>query len=321
MAMDTICVVGVSGFVGSHVAAELLRRGYSVNGTLRDPSASGNEWIFDNLAALAMPDAKLTLHSAELSDKPSLHRAMSGCTGVVMCAGVEVQGPQTIELMVGAAENILENALELGITRAVFTSSTGSTNPPRAEPALKNELDHWSDSDAQIAAGKFSPAAKTLMDRAALSTMEESQGRLRVGVINPSLITGPAFQTNPVASLITFKRIIRGERMAERIPNGSMSMIDVRDLAKLHVNALEQETASGRYFGVKQSWHWQDILAALHRAYPDYSPPPFPDDEEPAQPTRFDLTRQGSLGVNLRDLDEMIASVVSELERRNMLSV
>ncbi|MCR9276969.1 MAG: NAD-dependent epimerase/dehydratase family protein [Pseudomonadaceae bacterium] len=319
MANDTICVVGVSGFVGSHVAAELLGRGYGVHGTLRDPSASGKQWINDRLSGLAKADAQLTLHPAELGDKSSLYQAMSGCTGVIMCAGAETQEPQTIELMVGAAENILDNALDLGIGRAVFTSSTGSTNPPDGEPALKNELDHWSDPAIQIAAGKFSPAAKTLMDRAALSMMEQSEGKLRVSVLNPSMITGPAFQDEPVSSLRAFQKIIRGERMSERIPNGSMSMIDVRDLAKLHVNALEQNSASGRYFGVKQSWHWRDILNAIHRAYPDYSPPAFPDGEEPIRPTQFDLGRQRSLGVDLRDLDAMIASVISELTRRRML--
>lgn len=319
MATDTICVVGVSGFVGSHVAAELLSRGYSVHGTLRTPNAAGNEWLERNLAPLAEKDARLTLLSAELGDALSLREAMRGCTGVVMCAGIEEQEPETMELMVGAAENTLNAALELGIRRAVFTSSTGSTNPPGGEPAVKNELEHWSDPDAQITAGKFSPAAKTLMDKAALAKMDAFEDKLRVCVMNPSMITGPAFQTRAVASLNAFQRIIRGDRMRERIPNGSMSMIDVRDLAKLHVNALELESASGRYFGVKRSWHWREILDALHRAYPAYSPPAFPEDEVPVTPTQFDLSRQDSLGVELRDLDEMLTSVVSELQRRHML--
>ncbi|MDH3644290.1 MAG: NAD-dependent epimerase/dehydratase family protein [Gammaproteobacteria bacterium] len=316
---ETICVIGCSGFVGSHVTAELLSRGYSVNGTLRDASEENTGWLKDRLGSLAADGQRLTLLSAELGDKASLRNAMRGCSGVIMCAGVERQEPATIDLMVGAADHILDAALELGIKRAVFTSSTGSTNPPEGEPELKNEVDHWSDPERQQAAGKYSPAAKTLMDKTALARMEASGGALRVCVFNPSMISGPAYQTEPVGSLKAFRAIIAQERFADRIPNGSMSMIDVRDLAKLHVNALENGNANGRYFGVKQSWHWQDILAALKRAYPAYELPEFPAGETPARATQFDLTRQSTLGCELRDLDEMVSSVVQELQRREML--
>lgn len=319
MSHETICVVGCSGFVGSHVTAELLSSGYSVNGTLRDAGTANTQWLRDRLAPLAHDGQRLTLLSAELGDKASLLRAMQRCTGVIMCAGVERQETATIDLMVGAAEHILDGALELGIHRAVFTSSTGSTNPPGAEPELKNEVDHWSDPEQQLAAGKYSPAAKTLMDKTALAKMEASNGALRVCVINPSMITGPAYQPEPVGSLKAFKAIIEHQRFSDRIPNGSMSMIDARDLAKLHVNALENDDASGRYFGVKQSWHWRDILAALKRAYPAYELPEFPADETPVRPTQFDLTRQDTLGCELHGLDEMVGAVVQELQRREML--
>ena len=319
MASESVCVIGVSGFVGSHVAAELLRRGYNVRGTLRDATSAASQWILEQLPPQATASAQLSLHSAEIANKNSLADAMQGCTGVIMCAGVEQQDSATIELMVGAANHIADCALSLGIQRAVFTSSTGSTNPPEGEPEIKNERDHWSDPEIQQAAGKFSPAAKTLMDRTALARMEQSGGKLRVSIFNPSMIAGPAFQTEPVASLRMFQAIIEQRRFADRIPNGSMSMIDVRDLAKLHVNALESATAQGRYFGVKQSWHWQEILNAVKRAYPTYVVPTFPADETPVRATQFDLTRQNSLACDIRGLDEIVQGVIGELKRRKMI--
>lgn len=319
MANESICVIGVSGFVGSHVAAELLSRGYNVKGTLRNASSEASQWLLEQLPAQATASAQLSLHSADIANKDSLLEAMQGCTGVVMCAGVEQQDLGTIDLMVGAANNVADCALSLGIKRAVFTSSTGSTNPPDGEPETKNEMDHWSNPEVQQAAGKFSPAAKTLMDQTALARMEDSNGKLRISILNPSLIAGPAFQKDPVASLRSFQAIIEKRRHAERVPNGSMSMIDVRDLAKLHVNALESDTAEGRYFGVKQSWHWQDILDAVKQAHPEYVVPPFPEDETRARATQFDLTRQNSLGVELRGLDEIVQGVVVELKRREMI--
>ncbi len=319
MAAETICVVGCGGFVGSHVTAELLSRGYNVHGTLRDSESDKARLLASDLASKASGSNELNLFSADVFDKASLKPAMAGCSGVVVCAGSPVIEPETIELMAAVAENVSDAAIEMGVRRAVFTSSTGSTNPPEGEPDIKNEVDHWSDPDLQLKAGKFAAVGKTRLDRTVLAKMAASDGAFRVCIINPSMIVGPAYQREPVVSLVRFAAIINGERFADKIPNSSMSMVDVRDLAALHVNALENEQASGRYFGVKQSWHWRDILKALERACPGYVMPAPDPNEVPVRATQFDLTRQNSLGVKLRGLDEMLAGLVEELRRREMI--
>lgn len=318
MKKDTICVIGMSGFVGSHVTAELLNQGYSVNGTLRNPEGPHAAWIERELMPLAQPGQALTLYSAEIHDQASLEKAMAGCTGVIMSAGVETQVPETVTLMVAAAEHTLNAALKLGIGRAVFTSSTGSTNPPEGEPPIKVETVHWSDPDQQISVGKHSPAAKTLMEKKALEMME-AHPNLRVAIMNPSMIAGPAFQDEPVSVLNSIQAILKKERMADSIPNGSMSMIDVNDLAKLHIAALEQKTASGRYFALKQSWHWNEILNTLSQVYPAYTPPAWPAGTEPVKPTGFDFTHRDSLGIELKDLEDILSGLIEELQRRGLL--
>lgn len=313
---DTLCVIGVSGFIGSHVAAELLRQGCSVHGTLRDPTHK-RDWLQSTVGALAHDGRELKLFAADLQDRDTLAAAMEGCSGVVMSAGTEAQSPKTVSLMLAAAENTLKAAQRVGIQRVVFTSSTGSTNPPDGEPPLKRELEHWSDADQQIAVEKFSPAAKTLMERLALA-LGDRLG-IRVSILNPSLILGPAYQPDPPSSLRFLASILAGERMADHVPDGSMSIIDVRDLARLHVAALEDPNASGRYFGVRQSWHWADILTALGRVRPTYTAPTWPDAQERSEPTGYDLTRQKQLGVTPRDLDAILTGAVEELERRGLL--
>lgn len=314
-----ICVIGCSGFVGSHVTAELLSRGLSVQGTLRDAASDKSAWLKDMAAGSAKDGAQLTLSSASHSDTPALEAAMDGCAGVIMCAGVEKIEPETIPIMEALATNVTDAALKAGVKAAVFTSSTGSTNPPDGEPPLKNEIDHWSDPDQQLSAKKFAAVGKTRLDQIVLGKMASSGEKLRTVTMNPSLIAGPCFQPEPVNSLKLFAAILKGDRFNETIPNGSMSMIDVRDLAKLHVAALENPTASGRYFGVKKSWHWREILGALEKAAPGYKMPAMDPDETPVRPTQFDLSRQDTLGVALRDIDEILAGVVGELNRREMV--
>jgi len=308
-----ITVIGVSGFVGSHVAAELLEQGHTVHGTLREPDGPKGAWLRERLGERG----QLELFAADVLDQDSLEAAMEGTSGVVMSAGVEEQDPRTVQIMLSAAENTLQAAKAAGVERAVFTSSTGSTNPAGVEPEVKSETEHVSDAHQQISVGKYSPAAKTLMEHRAMRLGADLG--VRVCTLNPSLIVGCGIGDAPSPAEQWFARILRGERMADQAPNGSMSMIHVQDLARLHVAALHVEDAHGRYFGVVQSWHWQDILEALARAAPDYTAPDWPQDQERARPTQFDTTRRDSLGVSLRGIDDMLADLIDGMRERGTL--
>mmetsp|Transcript_28888 Transcript_28888/g.42627 ORF Transcript_28888/g.42627 Transcript_28888/m.42627 type:complete len:235 (+) Transcript_28888:299-1003(+) len=219
------------------------------------------------------------------------------------------------------------------VESVVLTSSGGSTNAPGlTNETPKKEHTHWSDSEAQIAAGKFSPAAKTLMDLRSLEavgrdrannvvdkTLADSSPRLCI--INPNLILGPQLQPGPISgnSLPWIGRIISGQAMTDIIPNDSMSIIDVRDLAALQVAAAEQVTSSGRYFGVDRSYPWEDILNALKKAYPSYQTPPRFKGPS-STPTQFDHSRKESLGVKLRPLHETLEDLVSFMISRGVIN-
>ena len=313
-----VCVLGCSGFVGSHVTAALLERGYTVHGTLRPSSRTDKDpWLRERLAPLAKEGASLELFSASMTDPQAVTAALDGCAGVFFCAGTERQEPRTIELMMGGVRTALEAAREREVPVAVITSSTGSTNPPGPEPRPKREGEHVSDPMQQISVGKYSPAAKTLMEALALRMAKEAGDALRVSIMNPSLILGPAFQPELPSSLRFLHQIVTGERMTEEVPTGSMSIIDVRDLAALQVRAFEQPEAHGRYFAVKRSWPWRDILAALEQLCPPYSMPA--QAPEPDEPSAYDLSRQETLGHTPRDLHEILEGALGELRQRGLL--
>ena len=131
----------------------------------------------------------------------------------------------------------------------VLTSSGGSTNPPGHKNEVpKHELHSWSDPDVQQQNGRFSPAAKTLMEIASLAAVgrnqqnevvdpERASKAPRLCIMNPNLILGAALKPGRVTgnSLPWVAKILRGESMNEKVPNDSMSIVDVRDLAMLHV--------------------------------------------------------------------------------------
>ncbi|OEU08627.1 hypothetical protein FRACYDRAFT_249520 [Fragilariopsis cylindrus CCMP1102] len=111
-----------------------------------------------------------------------------------------------------------------------------------------------------------------------------------------------------------------------------MSIIDIRDLAQLHIAAAFNEQASGRYFGVQQSYSWKEILTEFqtilssssssnsssnsndndeYNGY-DYQLPPLNpnEDYENKIPTQFDHTRKDSLGVTLRPLHDTLKDLI-----------
>ncbi|CAL4058719.1 unnamed protein product, partial [Meganyctiphanes norvegica] len=132
-----------------------------------------------------------------------------------------------------------------------------------------------------------------------------------------SIFSGPQLQPGSITGngLPYFAKIVKGEFMAESIPNDSMSIIHVEDLAKLHIAAAETATACGRYFGVNQSWHWEDIYASIKKEYAGFKIPPKKYTEKNPV-TCFDNSRRDSLGVTLKSLDYIFSSTLNFLKER-----
>lgn len=318
----TICVAGASGLVGSNIVKAALDKGYRVNGTLRnidDPKKT------PYLMALEGADERLQLFAADMDNGASYDQATSGADCVFIASLIptyfglsgkpakemdDEQGIREIVMpTVDGCLNILKSATGNGIKTAVICSSTSSTNPIPAV-AIKNEDDHWSEENEQYRAKKYTSAAKTVMEKAALKFADENG--MRLSILMPTGLYGPVIlpehiTTNPHVWL---QRLINGEKgLHAQIPNNSSSMIHLHDLAALFLAAYENPNASGRYFGVYDSWHWQDLYQELRKILPDMEMPS-PLTDSPVAATGFDFTRRDSLGVPVRDIPTLMRETV-----------
>ena len=316
-------VVGATGYVGSAVTKALSEHGLSIKCTSRDVQKAS--WLKDlgsgvEVVYLQLSDGDNTIHQ--------LREMMRGSDMVFFCAGFEEQSPSTIEFMVTNALAVIQAAKEAEVSTVVLTSSGGSTNPRGLQDSTpKSETLHFSDPDDQIKRGRYSPAAKTLMEIKSLEAvgrnhknevvdeeLAKASSTPRLVILNPNLILGPQLDPGPIKgnSLPWMAKILKKETMAEFVPNDSMSIIDVRDLAELHVAAALNPEADGRYFGVNRSFSWKEILTEFSEAFPSYTPPPLrPGEEYGKIPTQFDHTRKNSLGVTLRPLQDTLRDLVA----------
>lgn len=321
----TICVAGASGLVGSSIVKEALFRGYNVHGTLRDATAKEKVHYLNLLKS----SNNLKLFSADMQTTSTFDEALKGTDAVfITCLIPTYKGPtgvlakemeyeqgyeEIIRPTVDGCVGILKSAHKQGVRQAVICSSTSSTNPVPAV-TIKNEIDHWSDEQEQCRSKKFTSAAKTVMEKAAMHFAKEHN--IRLSIILPTGLYGQAIlpehmHHNPFAWL---QRVIDGgQPRHETTPNDSASMIHLEDLAKLFLAAYENSDASGRYFGVFDSLHWQDIYAECQKILPNMKMPN-PLTEKVVTPTGFDFTRRNSLGVTVRDFPTLLRQTIQWLQ-------
>ena len=150
----------------------------------------------------------------------------------------------------------------------------------------------------------------------------------RLCIMNPSLILAPQLKPGEITGngLPWFARIVKGDAMNQQIPNDSMSIIHCEDLAKLNIlAAFPNQTCdglalpSGRYFGVNQSWAWEEILLAIKSRRPDFNIPP-KKFEKQNPVTKFDNTRRDSLGIGvMKDLSIILDDTITFLEEKGSI--
>ena len=237
-----VLVTGITGYIGQHVAAELLRQKYEVVGTVRSLAKAEN-----TKAALAsLPGASnVTYVQADVLSDSGWAEAMSDCDLVIHLASPFLLAePKDENVMITPAvegtKRVIKAAIKAGINRVVLTSSVVSMTSGR--PSGTYGPDSWSDINQNIGAYAKS---KTLAERAAWETIKGSATELVA--INPGFVLGPSLGTaGDGTSEAMIANLIGGKMPA--IPDVAMGMVDVRDIARLHVEALEAPHVAGKRF-------------------------------------------------------------------------
>ena len=240
--MKRVLLTGVGGYIGQHCAAELLRKGYEVVGTIRSPAKA--ETVRQAIASAAPVD-RLRFVAADLMSESGWGEAVKGCAFAVHVASPFLLAePKDENALIAPAvegtKRVIAAAQREGVKRLVLTSSTFAIIA--GKESGRYGPDSWSDLGTKIGAYAKS---KTLAERAAWRAVEG--GEMELTVINPGAVFGPSLGAKMDGQSVAMMTAMIGGKMP-MIPDLSMGMVDVRDVARLHVAAMTAEGASGKRF-------------------------------------------------------------------------
>ena len=246
--MSTVLVTGGSGFIGVHTILQLLADGHAVRTTLRNPDRSK-----DVIAMLreggALAADQVGFATADLLRDNGWREAVAGCDYVLHVAsplGAHVPEDEN-ELIVPAREGtlrVLRAARDAGVKRVVVTSSfaaIGYGHPPQAKPFDETTWSNLDGPDVQAY-----PKSKTLAERAAWDFIAREGNGLELAVVNPTAVFGPALGADFSESIGIIKALLDGAMPA--VPRIHFGLVDVRDVADLHLRAMTSPKARGERF-------------------------------------------------------------------------
>jgi nucleoside-diphosphate-sugar epimerase len=340
----SILVTGGSGYVGTQLIAALLRGGSRDSGGSGD---SGQQPVraqvrsaerADGLRAAirrgtaggagpehAAGGAGLEVVTADLMSDDGWKAALAGVDEVYHVASPipAAQPKDPDELVVPAREGtlrVLRAARDAGVRRVVLTSSfaaIGYTPKPEAEFTE----DDWTDPDMPGLAPY--PRSKTIAERAAWDFMNSEGGDTELTVINPTFILGPPLTSETGSSLYLIKAMFNGTMSVA--PRHRFGIVDVRDVADLHIRAMAAPEAAGkRFIGVSdhQAMSYLELAEILRERFgPLAAKAPTeeaPGDDLPRQVIHNDRAKE-ELGWRPRPVETTIVDTVENLRARGDL--
>ncbi|KAI8976325.1 NAD(P)-binding protein [Trametes punicea] len=341
----TILVTGANGFIGLWIIRELLRRGYSVRGTVRTPSAARD---VEKCMEASVSEGVASLQCIVVPDIAvggAFDEAVKGIDGIIHTASpvtfAEEDPATLINPAVGGTLSILRSAMEHGgqnLRRVVITSSIAAVMDTYAPPGLYTE-DMWNDEAIKLVEeqGKDAPggtkymASKTIAEKAAWSFVEHHKAKLNFDLctILPSWTMGPLLKHPPSPSAIGSAMQVLYDQLFTLPPPSPrepqcFNYVDVRDVTELHIRALEVPAAGGeRIIASSHICGWQDWLNAAH----DLGVLPRLDKRVasraeacPPHPTCSNEKAKRIFGIRFKTVPETFRDVYRDLSARGWLS-
>lgn len=250
-----IFITGATGFLGAHVCATLLQRGYSIRAIRRKKSAMKEfnqiiQWRLGDLAEFKLKNMKWV--EADIMDYDAIRSAMQGAEAVFHIAAVvsfwKKRRDELYRINVEGTAQVVNAALDAGVEWFIHASSVAAIGRNEKNPEI-NENNEWVDSplNSHYAISKH------------LAEMEVWRGReegLKASMINPTVILGEGDTSK--GSCRFMKKLLQGMPFYTSGQNG---YVDVLDVAEAMVLVWEKKLDGERFVVVGENLSAHDLIA------------------------------------------------------------
>jgi len=248
MSGEVVLVTGGSGFIGAHCILRLLADGYKVRATVR---SLGREAEVREMLRRggAEPGGRLEFAEADLMSDVGWPEAAADCAFVLHVASpFPVNQPRDADELVRPAREgtlrVLRAVRDAGVRRVVLTSSFAAVGYGHEQRATPFDESDWTNLDGPGVTAYVK--SKTLAERAAWDFVAREDGGLELATINPVGVLGPVLGNDLSSSVELLKSLMEGAVPAA--PRTWFGLVDVRDVADLHVRAMTSPAAKGERF-------------------------------------------------------------------------
>jgi nucleoside-diphosphate-sugar epimerase len=246
--MSTVLVTGGSGFIGSYCILQLLEAGHTVRTTVRNLAREGEVRAMLKAGGAEAGD-RLSFFAADLEKDAGWADAVAGSDYVLHVASpFPAANPKhEDELIVPAREGalrVLRAARDAGVKRVVLTSSFAAVG--YGKPPQNGMFDETNWTDPKLAGLSAYTKSKTIAERAAWEFVASENGKLELSVVNPVGVFGPVLGPDFSTSILLVQRFMDGAMPGA--PKLYFGIVDVRDVADLHIRAMTNPAAKGERF-------------------------------------------------------------------------
>ncbi len=260
----TVMVSGGSGYIAGETIRQLLAKGWTVHTTVRSLGR-----VSELRPQLGGTPETLKFFAADLMNDKGRAEAVAGCDAVCHMASpfpAEVPKDEN-DLIVPAREGALRAlrfAKAAGVKRFVMTSSAAAIAYGHAAGKIEYNEDDWTNVDAPGVQPYIK--SKTIAERAARDWVAAEGGDMEYCAVCPVMVLGPVQGGDFAASVEPVLRLLNGSIPA--LPDVGFSIVDLRDIADLHMLALEapaDKVRGGRFLGSSgRFFKFADMAAVLH---------------------------------------------------------
>src|SRR5277367_5098327 len=248
--MARVLVTGGTGFIGAHCLVQLLAAGHETHATVRDLKRESDVRAMLRQGGAGEVGDRLKLFRADLNADAGWPEATAGCDCLLHVASpFPSTVPKDENELIGPARNgalcVLRAARDAGVQRVVLTSSFAAIGygGPKDRTAVFTEEDWTNLNDPTVQPYQKS---KTIAERAAWDFIAREGGKLELAVVNPVGVFGPVLGPDYSSSIVLVKRLIDGS--IPGCPRFWFGVVDVRDVADLHIRAMTHPAAKGERF-------------------------------------------------------------------------